>query len=150
MGKAIRILIVEDNEDTRKLMRVALDDGERRIYEARNAAEGRKLAAEVRPDVLLLDIGLPGSEDGLTLCKTLLSDAQHKDLYVVVVTGSDSSEHIERARSIGASAYLIKPFSTIKLRTLVSDIDIWVKNTFVVPPADVEVTKLTWDDLSKW
>ena len=53
MVKATRILIVEDDEDTRKWMRVALGDGKRKIYEAKNAEEGAQLAAKVHPKAMV-------------------------------------------------------------------------------------------------
>ena len=65
------ILIVDDDNDLRKLLRLALDNGRRVLHEADTALGGLQLARQLSPDILLLDIGLPGNFDGFVLYQAM-------------------------------------------------------------------------------
>ncbi|MCX7145263.1 MAG: response regulator [Sulfuritalea sp.] len=123
------VLIVEDDQYTRK--------------------EGALLiTAEIQPDILLVDIGLPGSGDGLSLCEKLVTDVKHRKLQVIVITGSDSPEHIARAKDLGLSCYINKPFLPSKLASLVLRLESTFNGLLVIPrDEDSNTTTVGYDDL---
>ena len=104
------ILIVDDDSDLRKLLRKSLASSHRVIHEAATAEEGLRLALDISPDVLLLDIGLPGL-DGFALCRAIDGDPTLWNMKTVIITGHDAAEDISQAERFGIDAYLIKPFS---------------------------------------
>jgi two-component system CheB/CheR fusion protein len=109
------VLIVDDDSDLRKLLHIALASSRRVIHEAATAEEGLRLALDIVPDVLLLDIGLPGL-DGFAVCRAMDGDPTLWNMKTVIITGHDAAEDINQAKRFGINAYLIKPFS---LRTVV-------------------------------
>ena len=107
------VLIVDDNPDLAGLARHVL---EREGYVCHLAADAesawKTLVAEL-PDLMVLDVGLPGA-DGLSLLERVRSDARFYDLPVVVVTGSTDDAILRRVRSLGAE-FLSKPFAASAL-----------------------------------
>ena len=104
------VLIVDDDSNLRKLLRMSLENSHRVIHEAATAEEGLRLALDTLPDVLLLDIGLPGM-DGFALCRAIDGDPTLWNMKTVIITGHDAAEDISQAERFGIDAYLIKPFS---------------------------------------
>lgn len=127
------ILIVEDDDDLRQLMRTTLEDGFREIHEAQSAAEVLAMITAIHPDILLVDIGLEGPVDGLSLCETLLQNIAYRHLQVLVVTGSEAPSNIEKARRLGLDVYLNKPFSPVKLASLVAQAESRCCDMSVIP-----------------
>jgi len=116
-----RILIVDDQPDIRKLIRLTLqhlDDAE--VYEASNGGEGWRMAQDLKPDLMLLDVMMPGELDGYQVCAKVKSDpvlaGQTK---VVLLTARAQKEDEEQGRKAGSDAYLTKAFSPLKLLDLV-------------------------------
>jgi len=110
-----RILIVEDHADIRRLIRMTLEFEDHEIHEAPNADEGLEAVQRLRPQLLLLDIMMPGSMDGLDLCRLVKSDPTLGMPWVVLLTARGQSQDIEAGMNAGADAYLLKPFSPLKL-----------------------------------
>lgn len=110
-----RILIVEDHADIRRLIRMTLEFESHEIHEAANADEGLLAVRHLHPDLLLLDIMMPGSMDGLDLCRLVKSDPALGMPQVVLLTARGQSQDIESGMNAGADAYLLKPFSPLKL-----------------------------------
>jgi len=110
-----RILIVEDHADIRRLIRMTLEFEDHEIHEAPNADEGLEAVRRLRPQLLLLDIMMPGSMDGLDLCRLVKSDPTLGMPWVVLLTARGQSQDIEAGMNAGADAYLLKPFSPLKL-----------------------------------
>ena len=104
------VLIVDDDSNLRKLLRMSLENSHRVIHEAATAEEGLRLALDTLPDVLLLDIGLPGL-DGFALCRAIDGDPTLWNMKTVIITGHYAAEDISQAERFGIDAYLIKPFS---------------------------------------
>jgi diguanylate cyclase (GGDEF)-like protein len=111
-----RVLVVDDDERLRMLLRTTLEVIDIEIDEAGDVASARRLVAMHRPDVVVLDVGLPGPS-GLTLCAELKRDPRTRHIGVVVLTGA--GEGHDAARAAGADAYLRKPFSPLDLLAVV-------------------------------
>jgi CheY-like chemotaxis protein len=104
----LTILLVEDDEDTRYLMRLEL---ERRGYRLIEAADGERavaLAQEERPDIILMDISLPRM-DGLEATKLIRNLDRMRAIPVVAVTAHQESDVREGAKASGFDAYVTKP-----------------------------------------
>ena len=110
-----RILLVEDQADIRRLIRMTLEFEDHELHEAVNADEGLAEVERLRPQLLLLDIMMPGSMDGLGLCRLVKSNPALGNPRVVLLTARGQSQDIEAGMLAGADAYLLKPFSPLKL-----------------------------------
>jgi DNA-binding response OmpR family regulator len=127
------ILIVEDDNDLRKLLRISLASSQRVIYEASTAEDGLRLALDTLPDILLLDLGLSGELDGFTLCKAMDDEPLLWNMKTVIISGHDTKEHLEKAGRYGIDAYLIKPFSTKTVVDLVTRLEPKPHEMLVIP-----------------
>ena len=126
------VLIVDDDSNLRKLLRMSLENSHRVIHEAATAEEGLRLALDTLPDVLLLDIGLPGL-DGFALCRAIDGDPTLWNMKTVIITGHDAAEDISQAERFGIDAYLIKPFSPRTVVELVERLEPQPHKMMVIP-----------------
>lgn len=124
MNEPTTLLIVDDDQHIRQLIRTSLDNGRRTIREAGTARDGLHQVIGIQPHILLVDIGLPGLFDGFSLCEALTNDPLHRKIKIIVVSGHSDPEDIERAKRLGIAAYVVKPFSPHELSRLVDDIEI--------------------------
>ncbi len=104
------ILIVEDNEKNRKLVRDLLQVKGYKTIESETAEEGIRLAQESQPALILMDIQLPGM-DGITALKRLRDDSKTKDIPVIAVTASAMTNKRESMLVTGFDGYQTKPIS---------------------------------------
>src|SRR4030067_1948612 len=104
------ILVIEDNEINMKLIRTFLEIGKYRILEARDAETGLRVVREQHPDLILMDIQLPGI-DGLSAAQFSKNDPDLKHIPIIAVTGNAMNMDKEEAMDIGFADYLLKPFS---------------------------------------
>ncbi len=108
-----KILIVEDHADIRRLIRMTLEFDDYEILEAENGDVGLAMATEHQPDLVLLDVMMPGSLNGLDVCRTLKSWPHPPR--VLLLTARGRSEDLDAGLQAGAEAYLVKPFSPLQL-----------------------------------
>ena len=108
---AERILIVDDNPMNLKLARVTLDGLGYRIATASSAETALVQVDAERPDLILLDIQLPGM-DGLTLARTLKEDPATRDIGIIAVTAFASPADERRAFAAGCDGFVCKPIDT--------------------------------------
>lgn len=109
MGKKT-ILVIEDNEMNMRLMSAILQTGNYLMLEAKDAETGLRLVREHHPDLILMDIQLPGM-DGLSATQIIKSDPDLRDIPVFALTGFAMESDKEKAMDIGLAAYIVKPFS---------------------------------------
>jgi two-component system phosphate regulon response regulator PhoB len=108
------VLIVEDDESLRVLMRLSLDVGDLEITEVADGITALALAHKAPPDLVLLDWMIPGLS-GLDLCRALRSEPSTAGALIVMVTARVLPEDRERAFAAGADHYIGKPFSPAAL-----------------------------------
>ncbi|MFO1330528.1 MAG: response regulator [Rubrivivax sp.] len=107
-----RILIIEDQSDIRQLLQLVFDDQTHYLLaEAGTATEGLQAAIDFDPDLVLLDIMMPGPMDGLEACRLLKTDPTYGRPHVVILSAMGRQDDFDRGTSAGADAYLSKPFS---------------------------------------
>jgi CheY-like chemotaxis protein len=110
-----RVLIVEDQADIRKLIRMTLEFEPYEIHEAADGAFGLRMAGAVKPDLILLDVMMPGELDGLQVCQRVKSDPELNHIKVVLLTARGQVRDREAGQAAGADDYLVKPFSPLQL-----------------------------------
>lgn len=115
-----KILVVDDHTDIRKLMRITLDR-EYEILEAANGDAALEIIRRERPRLVLLDIMMPGSMDGLAVLEHIKSVPELKNTCVVMLTARGQIKDYEAGMSRGADGYFIKPFSPLQLLTFIRE-----------------------------
>ncbi len=113
-----RILIVEDYDDNRRIMREVLASAGFEVVEAVTGSEGVAMALECRPDLILMDIQLP-ELDGYEAASRIKADPRLYSVPIIAVTSYALSGDDERAHQAGCSAYVTKPFSPRQLLEIV-------------------------------
>lgn len=113
-----RILIVEDQEDNRRIVRDLLANAGYELIEAATGEEGLTLASARRPDLILMDIQLPGL-DGYEATRRLKSRADLAPIPIIAVTSYALSGDDLKAYEAGADAYVSKPFRPRELLALI-------------------------------
>jgi two-component system cell cycle response regulator DivK len=104
------ILIIEDNEKNRKLVRDVLQVKGYKTMETETAEEGLKLALEQAPDLILMDIQLPGM-DGIAALKQLRADPKTRGIRVIAITASAMTHNRQTMLAEGFNGYQTKPTS---------------------------------------
>jgi two-component system cell cycle response regulator DivK len=108
MPENLTILLVEDDEDTRYIMRLELEQRGYRVIEAEDGEKGVELAQRESADIILMDLSLPGM-DGLEATKQIRSDDRMRRVPVVAVTAHQETDFRLGAKASGFDAYVTKP-----------------------------------------
>ena len=109
-----RILVVEDQEDNRQILRDLLASADYEMTEAENGQEALDAVAKERPDLILMDIQLP-IMDGYEATRRIKADPATKSIPIIVVTSYALSGDEGKAREAGCDAYVTKPYSPRQL-----------------------------------
>ena len=112
MGK--RILVIEDQLDNRQILRDLLTSADFEVIEAVDGETGLAAAATQKPDLILMDIQLPGL-DGYEATRRLKADAALHAIPVIAITAYELNEAEDKARAAGCDAYMAKPISPRQL-----------------------------------
>ncbi len=116
------VLIVDDKVELRDLVEVTLRGGDYRILQAENGAQALDLARAEAPDLMLLDVMMPGGKDGFEVCAELKSDPATAGITIIMLTAR--GQEIDRARGseVKADGYYTKPFSPLELLQKVEEL----------------------------
>jgi CheY-like chemotaxis protein len=114
MSKKI-ILIVDDQGELRKLVRMTLEFGDYELHEAENGQRALELSKVIQPDLVILDVMMPGDINGYQVCEKLKQGQNKKVPYVLLLTARGQKSDIEVGERVGADHYLVKPFSPLEL-----------------------------------
>jgi len=109
------ILIVDDQSELRKLIRMTLAPLACELHEAETGLDALAKVRALRPAVVILDVMLPGGIDGYQVCQAIKSDPQTRQTRVIMVTACGQKTDIEEGRRVMADCYLVKPFSPLQL-----------------------------------
>ncbi|HUG52200.1 MAG TPA: response regulator [Vicinamibacteria bacterium] len=118
---ARRVLVVDDNADSAETMEMLLQVGGRQVRTARDGPSAIAAASEQRPDVILLDIGLPGMT-GYELAEKLRQTPGAEKALLVAMTGYGQAEDRARSRQAGFAAHLVKPIQPDALARLMAEL----------------------------
>ncbi len=103
------ILVIEDNPQTVKLVKFILEKNNYSTVAAGDGEHGLQMAKEKKPDLIILDLMLPGM-DGYRVCEMLKADPDTKEIPVLVLTALDTGADFEKALQKKADWYITKPF----------------------------------------
>jgi CheY-like chemotaxis protein len=115
------VLLCDDEEALRQLVRATLDNGRYEILEAADGDESLELARRLRPDLLVLDMMMPG-RSGLDVIRALRADEGFARTPVIMLTARAQLVDREAATAAGAERYLAKPFSPLELISMVEEL----------------------------
>lgn len=115
------ILTIEDQDDIRRLIRMTLEFKGYRVLEAEGGARGLEMARHEHPDLILLDVMMPGV-NGLTVGRTLSVDPALQHIPVIMISALGAERDVEAGLATGVHAYLIKPFSPWELLDRVAEL----------------------------
>jgi CheY-like chemotaxis protein len=113
-----RVLIIEDNDDARQMLRHLLDRAGHEVHESAEGTDGLARALALSPDAVIVDIGLPGL-DGYSIARRLREDGP-PGLLLVAMTGYGQDGDRERSREAGFDAHLTKPIDPLVLDALLA------------------------------
>jgi len=116
---AVKVLLVEDTEDNRQMMKRLLEMSGYQVVEAINGEEAVKLASEQRPQIILMDLSLP-LIDGLTATRRIRSLPGLSKVPIVAVSAHDTADFHSEALAAGCNAYVTKPIDYPELEETVN------------------------------
>ena len=120
MSRKKSVLIIDDEEDFTHLLKLNLENtGRFKVFSASDGQSGVKLVQRKRPDVVLLDIMMPGM-DGFEVLEKIKGSVKTYEIPVIMLTALDNEEYRSEARGFFAGEYLVKP---VELDKLISTID---------------------------
>lgn len=117
----LTIVIAEDEPNVVELVRVTLEDDRVRVVAAPDGTSALELAARLQPGLVLLDVGLP-DVSGVEVCRRLRLDPSTAATPIVMLTAAAQQEDVARGLAAGATVYLTKPFSPVRLLSLVEQL----------------------------
>ena len=111
----MKILIVEDSDSISRMIEALVAGRGHQVTTAASGARGMEIALTQLPDVVLLDLNLPGSFDGFEVCRRLRSEPLTRSVPILIISALDDEESKQRALAAGANTYYTKPFSPMAL-----------------------------------
>ena len=109
-----KVLLVDDHSDIRRLIRITLGK-DFEVLEAEDGMTGLEIARKQKPDLVVLDVMMPGEMDGLQVLDAIKADPTLAQTRVIMVTARGQARDYEDGMQRGADAYFIKPFSPLEL-----------------------------------
>jgi DNA-binding response OmpR family regulator len=116
-----KVLVIDDEAPIRLLCRVNLEAEQMEVVEAEDGTVGLELARSERPDVILLDVMMPGI-DGWEVLQRLLDDETTREIPIVFLTARAELRDRARGLELGGVDYVTKPFNPVDLAPLVRDV----------------------------
>ena len=110
-----KILIVDDQLEVRELVEVTLRVEDYEILQAKSGEEAIEIAKAEKPELIIMDIMMPGGMDGLEATRIIKNDPETKDCAIIMLTAKGQQADREVGLEAGASDYFAKPFSPLEL-----------------------------------
>lgn len=117
-----KILIVDDQPEVRNLLELSLDAFNYEVHHAIDWITALAMARAVKPDLVLLDILMPGEHDGLEVCKRIKNDAALSETAIIIITARIRPGDRQLSIDAGADEFISKPFSPMYLVERVAEI----------------------------
>ena len=118
-SRDLKVLLVEDVEDTRHFMRLELEEQGFIVFEAENGQAGVEIATREKPDVILMDLTLP-LMDGFTATKLIRQNDALKNVPIIAITAHKEDDFRADAKASGFDAYVTKPIDVNWLKGLIA------------------------------
>ncbi len=110
-----KILVVDDNKELRMLISLTLEFSQCELLEADSAVSGLEMLRTHQPDIILLDVMMPGEVDGLGLCRMIRDDESLKHIKIIMLSAKGQQKDVQMGLEAGADDYVVKPFSPSEL-----------------------------------
>jgi len=117
-----KILIVDDQSEVREMVEVTLRIGNYEIFQADSGENALEIVRAEKPDLVIMDVMMPGGIDGLEATRVLKADPDTMDCTVIMLTAKGQEADRDEGIEAGAVDYFIKPFSPLELIRKVEDI----------------------------
>ncbi len=117
-----KILIADDQKEIRELIEVSLRKKDFHILQVKNAKEAVDRTKKEKPDLVIMDIMMPGKIDGLDATRAIKSDPQTRDVKIIILTVKGQDADIEKGFKAGADEYRTKPFKPQEILNLIEKI----------------------------
>jgi len=117
-----KLLIVDDQPEIRNLLSLTLDAENYEVHYANDWITALGMARAIRPDLMLLDIMMPGEFDGLEVCRRIKNDKELSSIIIMIISARAQIEDRNKGMASGADDYLAKPFSPLTLMEKVSQL----------------------------
>ena len=141
-----QILIIEDEPDIQELLSFNLDNNGYKVYTASNGEKGLEVARKEHPDLILLDLMLPGIH-GLDVCRIIKSDQETSGIFIIMLTALGQEEDIIKGLETGADDYVTKPFSLqvleARIKSVLRRVPENVENTKTIKIHDIQIKPRT-------
>ncbi len=116
-----KVLIVDDHSDIRRLISITLGN-KFEVLEAGDGDSGLNIIRKMQPDVVVLDVMMPGNLNGMEVLDAIKTDPGLKHIHVIMVTARGQVADYDDGMRRGADAYFIKPFSPLQITALINKI----------------------------
>ena len=141
-----QILIIEDEPDIQELLSFNLDNNGYKVYTASNGEKGLEVARKEHPDLILLDLMLPGIH-GLDVCRIIKSDQDTSRISIIMLTALGQEEDIIKGLETGADDYVTKPFSLqvleARIKSVLRRVPENIENTKTIKIHDIQIKPRT-------
>ena len=117
-----KILIVDDRLEVRRLVEITLSVENYRIIQAESGREAINIVKAEKPDLIIMDISMPGEIDGLEATRILKNDPETKGCLIILLTAKGQKNDRKRGITAGADDYFVKPFSPLELIQKVEEV----------------------------
>jgi len=117
-----KILIVDDQPEVRELVEITLRSENFQIIQAQDGENAINIARKEKPDLIIMDIMMPGKIDGIEATRILKNDHETKEIIIIILTAKGQMSDLEKGYKAGADDYFIKPFSPLDLIKKVDEI----------------------------
>jgi DNA-binding response OmpR family regulator len=112
---AAKVVIAEDDRDIRELVELILDESGYATYPVSDGRGALSACRDERPDVVLLDVSMPGELSGLEVCRRIRADETLREVRVMLLTARAREQDVDAGYTAGADDYLVKPFNPSEL-----------------------------------
>ncbi len=117
-----KILIIDDQVEVRDLVEVTLRSGDYTVLQGENGMEAVEIARKEKPDLIIMDVMMPGEIDGLEATRRIKADPETNECTVLMLTGRCQKEDQAEGTAAGADGYFTKPFSPLALIQKVEEV----------------------------
>jgi len=117
-----KILVVDDKPEIRELVEITLKSDNYRILQAENGDDAVKIAKSEKPDLIIMDIMMPGKLDGYDATRIIKNEPKTKDCKIIILSAKGQEIDKKEGYNAGANDYFVKPFSPLDLIKKVEEI----------------------------
>jgi two-component system, OmpR family, phosphate regulon response regulator PhoB len=117
-----KIVIIDDQAEIRDLVEITLKSGEYQVLKGTSGQEAVDLARTEKPDLIIMDVMMPGAIDGLEATRRIKDNPETEGCTVLMLTGRSQEKDREQGLAAGAADYFMKPFSPLELIRKVEEV----------------------------